>query len=157
MPKKFISLHWERGDPSVTGSLPARWDDSPPSIGFSWSLTNNPILTSLDQTLGGLLRICCVPAGSVQQTCCRQLACQKTVSMCWTETGITFGVYLFQEEFTTHWSFQWTGAKEEFAHNQPLVSAGWWQIVVKMRGQLQGPLLREGKGNFVGKASEGQS
>lgn len=73
------------------------------------------------------------------------------------ERGLALGEYLFQEEFKAHWAFHWTGAKEEFGHNQSLVSAGRWKIRVRMRGQLQGPLLREGKGNLLRKASESRS
>ena len=86
-----------------------------------------------------------------------QSASQKAVSMCSAEPGIALGEYLFQEEFKAHWAFHWTRAKEEFAHNQSLISAEQWQMRVRMRGQLQHPLLREGKGNLVRKASESQS
>lgn len=84
-----------------------------------------------------------------------QLPCLKAVSMCSAEQEIALGEHLFQEEFKAHRAFHWTEAKEEFAHNQSLVSAGWWQIRVRMRVQVQGPLLR--KGNLLRKANESQS
>lgn len=103
----------------------------------------------------GLLRPCCVLARPDHHSCCRAAGLPKAVSMWSAELGIALGEHHFQKEFQAHWAFHWATAKEEFAHNQSLVLADWWQI--RMRGQLQGLLPREEKGNLVRKASESQS
>lgn len=96
---------------------------------------------------------CCVPCGSLQHTCCRAVVLIKSRGhvFSWTRDcpwRITSpGVQI---------SLGFSGEKEEFTHNQSLVSAGQWQISVRKKDQLQGPLLREGKGNLVRKASESQ-
>lgn len=114
-----------------------------------WPALTRPWEVSWDSVLSQL--------GLSSRHAAGQLSCQKAVSMCSAEPGVALGEYLFQEEFKAHWAFHWTGTKEEFAHNQSLVSVGRWQIRVRMRGQLQGLPLREGKVNLVRKASESQS
>lgn len=114
--------------------------DSPPFLGFPSSSTNNGVLTC------GHPQDCCVPPWPIQLTPCREFGFPKS-SEC-VHLNQEFSWENFQRVFKTLQVFHWAGAREKFAHSQPLVSAGHWKI--RISGHLQGLLLREGKGNLAG-------